>query len=209
MKIGFYSEERADQAALAVFAEGILGEPPEPINIDLEAHGVSAVLRGLDGVLRGVHYNSDAAGFVVVVVVDSDDTDLHDSSHDANPGKNCRFCQIREIAQRVQKQLKPIAGKSPLKVAIGLAVPAIEAWYLVGKNHQVGEAAWKVNPPFTRAQLKKLVYATDRPSIEHSTACAVTEARRVIANLAAIESAFPIGFGLMAQEIRSCKIKGA
>lgn len=28
MKIGFYCESRADQAAMAIFAEGILGQVP-------------------------------------------------------------------------------------------------------------------------------------------------------------------------------------
>lgn len=96
-------------------------------------------------------------------------------------------------------------------MAIGLAVPAIEAWYLVGKNHQVGEAAWITGMtagrlPFTRRQLKKEVYGTDRPSLEHETDCAVREARRIIANIKAIETAFPAGFGAMASEIRSWKI---
>jgi hypothetical protein len=95
-----------------------------------------------------------------------------------------------------------------LKVAIGLPVPAIEAWYLAGRNHQVGEAAWLMGlkadkKPFTRPQLKQMVYGTDRPSLELETECAVREARRIIANLQAILSAFPAGFGLMAEEIRS------
>jgi hypothetical protein len=95
-----------------------------------------------------------------------------------------------------------------LKVAIGLAVPSIEAWYLAGKNHQVGEAAWLASspsgpPPFTVPQLKRLVYATDRPSLELETKCAVDEARRIIRNIKLIEDAFPAGFGLMAKEIRS------
>ena len=93
-------------------------------------------------------------------------------------------------------------------MAIGLTVPAIEAWYLVGKEHQVGEAAWIVGlaagkRPFTRPHLKKLVYGTDRPSLELETECAVKEARRIIRDMKAIETNFPIGFGLMAQEIRS------
>ena len=97
-----------------------------------------------------------------------------------------------------------------MKVAIGLTVPTIEAWYLVGKTHEVGEAAWITGlasgrAPFARPQLKRMVYETDRPSLELETAVAVREARRIIANLPAIESAFPMGFGLMANEIRSWK----
>src|SRR5439155_12785080 len=108
-----------------------LGEPPEPINMDLEARGVTSVLSALDGVFRGIHYNSDAEG--LVIVVDSDDTDLHDSAHDTPGGgaDRCRLCQAWKIIARARNQLKPRASRPELKVAIGLAVPAIEAWYLV------------------------------------------------------------------------------
>jgi hypothetical protein len=208
MKIGFFCESPADQAAMAVFAEGILCERPEPINMDLEAHGVMGVLSALDGVFRGVHYNSDAEGFVIVV--DSDDTDLHDSAHDKpeGAGGRCRLCQARKTVDRARNQLKPRTGGPELKVAIGLAVPAIEAWYLVGKNHQIGEAASRQagapgHLPFTRQQLKKMVYGTEHPSLELETECAAREARRIITDIAAIETAFPAGFGLMAQAMRS------
>jgi hypothetical protein len=209
MKIGFYGESRADQAAMAVFVEGILGEPPEPIGMDLEGHGVTNVLNALDGVIRGVHWHSDAEA--LVVVIDCDDSELHDGTH--NPGASanrCRLCRAKRIVDRALSQVKPRKDKPALKVAIGLAVPAIEAWYLVGKYHQVGEAAWRVglnsgNLPFTRAQLKKLVYRTDRPSLELETECAVREARRLISSIERIETEFPDGFGLMAKEIRSWK----
>jgi len=89
-------------------------------------------------------------------------------------------------------------------------VPSIEAWYLVGREHEVGEAAWLAGLaggrlPFTRPQLKQLVYGTDRPSLELETQRAVEEARRIIGNIKRIEDAFPVGFGLMAAEIRSWK----
>jgi hypothetical protein len=207
MKIGFYCESPADRAALEIFAAALLGAAPEPISMDLEAHSVPGFFLSLDGVFRGVHYNSDAEG--LVVVVDSDDTLLHEPAHDRpGGGEGCRFCQCRKIIAQAQKQLKTRPGRPALKVAIGLAVPAIEAWYLVGKESQVGEAAWLVGrsagrPPFTRAQLKKRVYGTERPSLERETECAMTEARRLSSNLAALENAFPAGFGLLAQEIRS------
>jgi hypothetical protein len=212
MRIGFFCESPADQAALAVFTEGLLGSPPEPIGMDLEAHGVSGVLRAIDGVFRGVHFNPNADG--LVVVVDCDDTVPHAITHDA-PGSaedRCRYCQLRKIIDRAKQQVKPIQGRPALKVAIGLAVPAIEAWYLAGNNHQVGEPARAVGvangrPPFTRPQLKKLVYGTDRPSVELQTERAVTESRRIIQDLSAVETAFPSGFGLMAKEIRSWRVQ--
>ncbi|MCI0659354.1 MAG: hypothetical protein L0170_20055 [Acidobacteria bacterium] len=208
MKIGFYGESPADQAGMAVLTEGILGAPPELIDMDLAAHGVTSVLQGLDGVFRGLHYLSNAEG--LVVVVDSDNTELHDASHEL-PGQaaeNCRLCQVRQIVTRAQKQVKTRQGRLALKIAIGLAVPSIEAWYLVGKEHQVGEAVWRVGLkanhfPFTRPQLKELVYGTDRPSLDRMIEYVLTEKRRIIGNLSAIETAFPDGFGLMAQAIRS------
>jgi hypothetical protein len=208
MKVGFLCESPSNQKAMAIFAEGLLGAPPEPIGMSLEAHGVTGVFRILDGVFRGVHYNSDADA--LVIVVDSDDSELHEIGHEntENASEKCRLCQARRVIRRAQTQLKPRPSGAPLKVAIGLAVPAIEAWYLVGKEHQVGEAAWRVGltegrVPFTRRQLKQIVYGTDHPSVERETQCALTEARRIIGNVNAIELAFPAGFGLMANEIRS------
>jgi hypothetical protein len=208
MKVGYYCESPADQAAMAVFVEGILGQKPEPINMDLEAHSVPGFFKALDGVLRGVHYNSDADG--LVVVVDNDNAELHEPAHDEPNAKadRCRLCEIRKIITRARSQLKTRQGRPELKLAIGVTVPAVEAWYLVGKDHQVGEAAWKVGiesgkPPFTKPQLKQLVYGTDRPAIELETERAVAEARRIISRLGDLEAAFPVGFALMAQEIRS------
>ena len=97
MKFVFFGESPADQAAVAVFAEGILGQPPETIDMGLEGHGVTGVLNTLAGVFRGVYYNSDAEG--LVVVVDCDDTELHSPEHDkpGDGGEKCRLCQAREI----------------------------------------------------------------------------------------------------------------
>lgn len=210
MKIGFYCESPVDQAAMKVFTEGILGEPPEPIDMDLEGQSVPAFFAALDGVFRGVYYNSDAEG--LVVVVDCDDTELHDPAHDAPGGdsEGCRLCRVRKIIAEARRYLKPRQSRPDLKVAIGLTVPTVEAWYLLGKEPGVGEAAWKVGlaekrPPFTRPQLKKLVYGTDRPALELMSTCAVAEARRIILNIKAIETAFPAGFGSLAREITSWK----
>jgi hypothetical protein len=212
MKIVFFGESSADEAALAIFTEGIFGEPPETIDMGLVGHGVTGVLNSLDGVFRGVYYNSDAEGFIVGI--DCDDTELHDLNHD-KPGAsedNCRFCKASKIIAKARTQLKAKPGRPRLRAAIGLAVPAIEAWYLVGRERQVGEAAWRTGraankPPFTRRQLKQLVYGTDRPSLEDETKCAETEARRIIRDISAIEKAFPVGFGLMAQEVCSWKTR--
>jgi hypothetical protein len=210
MKIGFYSESLADQAALAVFAEGILGAPPEPINMALAGHGVTSVFSALDGLFRGVYYNSDAEG--LVVAVDCNASELHDPAHD-DPGPasdDCRLCRARKIIGKARRQLKSRPDRPHLKVAVGLAVPAIEAWYFVGTRHEVGEQTWRTRleekrDPSTRKKLKELMYGTTRPSLELETELAVREARRIIQNIEIIEKAFPVGFGSMAAEIRSWK----
>src|SRR5260370_17261276 len=111
---------------MAVFTEGILGEPPEPINMDLEAHSVPGFFRSLDGVYRGVHYNSDADG--LIVVVDSDDAVLHSDAHDALGAAEdrCRYCQIRKIIQRAGNQFKPRQLSPNLKVPLCAPVPPIQ-----------------------------------------------------------------------------------
>ncbi len=154
MKIVFFGESPADQAAIAIFTQGILGQPPEIVDMDLEGHGVTGVLDALDGVFRGVYYTTDAEGFVVVV--DCDDTELHETEHDkpGRGGEDCRLCKAAKIIAKARKQLTARKGRPGLKAAIGLAVPAIEAWYLVGRERQVGEAAcaldWQRTDPPSR-----------------------------------------------------------
>ena len=205
MKIAHYSESPPDQAALAVVTEGVLGEPPEPVDVDLQAHGFGGLLKSLGAVFRGLYYHSDADA--LVIVLDSDDTALHDRSHDDLPagGENCRLCEARAIIKLAKKRMKSMPARADLKVAIGLAVPAIEAWYLAGRDHQVGESACLQHgrSVYTRHKLKQLVYGSDRAAQEMMTECAVREARRIIANLKCIEDAFPAGFGSMAQEMRT------
>jgi hypothetical protein len=95
-----------------------------------------------------------------------------------------------------------------LKVALGAAVPAIEAWYLLGRRRGVTEAAWAAGQrsrrlPYTRNQLKQWVYGTDRPSLALETQHAEAEARRLCTDLDQLAVAFPIGVGELLRELRS------
>ena len=168
MKIGFYCESPADQAALAVFVEGILGEPPEPINMDIEGHGVTGVLSTLDGVIRGVYYNSDADGLVIVVGGERHRIAQQRNLRCCKLAERCRMCQLRKIIAGPESVEGHTRAYCLEGVAVGLTVPAIEAWYLVGKNHEVGEALLdcpvvrRNRRPFT-SQLKQEIYGTERP----------------------------------------------
>jgi hypothetical protein len=95
-----------------------------------------------------------------------------------------------------------------LRIALGLAVPTIEAWYLVGTDARVGEYAWtqaldKGRLPYAPRDLKHKVYGTDRPALALETERAEESARRLVQNFDGWEKLFPAGFGPFAQEVRS------
>lgn len=208
MKLVFFGESPADQAVIAEFTKGILGQPFENLDLSLEGHGWPSVLQTLPAVIAHVYYRTDADE--IVVVVDADDSPIHDTTmpteSDCHP--ECRYCQLRKKAHLAHSKLSKVEGRNPPKIAIGIAVPAIEAWLQVGINHEVGEARWKIgmkenNRPFTRRKLKELVYGSDHPSIEIELNRGSEEATRIVTEKKPIEIDFPTGFGLMANEIRS------
>ncbi len=79
--------------------------------MDLEAHSVPGFFCALGGVFRGVHYNSDADG--LIIVVDCDDTQPHSLNHETPEGRSdrCRLCQASEIIAKTRKQLKARSGR--------------------------------------------------------------------------------------------------
>jgi hypothetical protein len=104
--------------------------------------------------------------------------------------------------------LRPVTNRSQLKTAIGLAVPAIEAWYLSGLDPHINEATWtrklKSEPiTYTRRTLKKKVYGTERPTIEIETVHATKAAIRLVNDLSLLEQLFPNGFGAFAHDVRN------
>ena len=70
MKIGFFCESSADQAAVAVFTEALLGKAPEPNGDDVVPISLPRLFEDIEAVVKKLHYQSDADG--LVIVVDSD-----------------------------------------------------------------------------------------------------------------------------------------
>jgi hypothetical protein len=102
--------------------------------------------------------------------------------------------------------LSPVPGKSALKVALGLAVPSIEAWYL--RDPSVSEAAWMQGlasgaPPYDANELKRRVYGTDRPSEALRLQRAEEEANNLASSIGVLEELFPNGFGHLSRAIKS------
>ena len=117
------------------------------------------------------------------------------------------MCQIRQIVDSVLGQLRPVQGRPQIKVAVGIAVPAVEAWYRCGLDPHVTEAAWIASLPsdpfpYTTRSLKEDVYETSRPSLDLETRRATEEAHRLVQDLQLLEQCFPTGFGILARDVR-------
>ncbi len=207
MKVALLSESPADEAALRLVAEGVLGQAIEPVQPPLRARGWPSVAQVLPVVLRHLHFRTDTAG--IIIAADADDTVVHTVEHE-RPGyfhPGCRLCELRAIVRQTLKRLPAAQGRSRLFTAIGQAVPAIEAWYLCGRDDTVTEAAWLAGrergaSPYSRRDLKQRVYGTPHPSLALEVQCAETELRRHRGDFRRLEFDFPGGFGALVADLR-------
>lgn len=212
MKVALLSESPADEAALRVLVEAVLGAAPQFVQHGLRARGWPNVAQVLPAVIRHLHFNTDTDA--LVVVVDSDDSVVHGARHE-QPGyfhPQCRMCQLRAVFRQVAKKLPPARGRDRVLRGVGVAVPAVEAWYLCGRDATVSEAGWvagqeSARPPYSRAELKWRVYGTDRPSLPHEIRCALHEVERHRRDPRRLENDFP-GFGALARDLRAWRQTG-
>jgi hypothetical protein len=207
MKVAILSESPADEAALHVLVGDVLGQPFENVRPTLRARGWPSVEQVLPAVIRHLHFNTAADG--LVVVVDSDDSVVHTAEHEATGYHHafCRICRLRAVFRRATKNLPPAHGRERVLRAVGLCVPAIEAWLLCGRDTSVTEQAWLDGQasgqlPYTRRELKWRVYGTERPSLQHETKRAVQEVKRHHGDIRRLENDFPHGFGALARDLR-------
>jgi len=211
MKVAYFAESPADQAALKILTEAILGKETEFIrHAGLRHRGWPTVRTVLPAVLKELHYHTEAEGFVLIVDSNSAPPHLPDHEPPNAPEPKCRLCQLRRIADEVQRQVRPRSHLPPLKIALGLAVPTIEAWLLCDMDSHVTEAAWinglKERPgrmPYTKNELKRRLYGTSHPSLAIETEAMKAAATRLSPNLPTIERSFPHGFGALVMSLRS------
>jgi len=206
MKVALLSESPADEAVLRVLVEAVLGARPKFVEPGLRAHGWPNVAQVLPAVIRHLHFNTNTDA--LVVSCDSDDSVVHTAAHNA-PGyyhPHCRMCQLRGIFHRTAKKFPAAHGRTRVLRGVGVAVPALEAWLLSGRDHQVTEQVWNEGrerglQPFSRAELKWRVYGTDRPSLPHEIRCAHHELVRIRRDTRRLEHDFP-GFAALAGDLR-------
>lgn len=212
--LAILSESPADEAALRVLVGSVLGRPFTTVQANLRARGWPSVEQVLPPIVRHLHFNT--AADALAVVVDSDDSVVHTAAHEA-PGYHhafCRICRLRAAFRRTVKNLPPARGRERVLRAIGLCVPAIEAWLLCGRDPSVTEQAWldgqaAGRTPYTRGELKRRVYGTDRPSLQYETQRALEEVSRHRGDVRRLENDFPNGFGALARDIRGWAKPGA
>jgi hypothetical protein len=161
----------------------------------------------LPAVIRHLHFNTDTD--LLVVVADSDDSVVHSEEHERPDYFHplCRVCQMRGVFRRTTKKLPRAHGRERVLRGVGVAVPAVEGWYLCGRDPSVSEAAWVEGQangklPYSRAELKWRVYGTDRPSLPHEIRCALNEVARHHADSRRLENDFP-GFRALARDLRA------
>jgi hypothetical protein len=213
MKLAILSESPADEAALHVLVGYVLGGPFTTVQSALRARGWPSVEQVLPPIIRHLHFNTDADG--LVVVVDSDDSPVHTPEHEASGYYHpyCRVCRLRTVFRRTIKNLPPAHGRDRVLRAVGICVPALEAWLLCGRDTSITEQAWLDGQasglqPYTRKELKWKVYGTERPSLQHEMKRMVQEVSRHHGDVRRLENDFPNGFGALARDIRSWKSPG-
>ncbi|MFN0055279.1 MAG: hypothetical protein ACKV0T_24295 [Planctomycetales bacterium] len=213
MKVAILSESPADEAAVKVLLEALLQTSVEAIPRRARAGGWNSVLAAIPPTLKELHYRQTAAA--LVIVLDSDDSLVHQEGHEqagVTAPSNCRLCQTQASIRKIIETLSPIPGTIPLKTAVAVAVPAIEAWYRCGLNPACTEAGWVMRQQQRQSlyseirKLKTEVYGTDRPGLQLETERAIENARRLSASITVLEQSFPISFGRFAAVIRSWRI---
>ena len=206
MKVALLTESPADEAALRVLVRAVLGGPAQFVAPGFRARGWPNVGQLVPAVIRHLHFNTDTDA--LIVSCDSDDSVVHTALHDA-PGyfhPRCRMCQLRAVFRQAARKLPPTHGRPRVMRVVGVAVPALEAWLLCGRDDAVSEAAWlrgqaEGRAPYTRAELKWRVYGTDRPSLPHEIRCALHEIGRHRRDLRRLEYDFP-GFAALMNDLR-------
>jgi len=207
MKVAVFGESDLDEEAVRILVDGILGKQTQSVDFRLRARGWPAVKDNLPAVLTHLHYRTDAEA--LVVIADSDDSPLHQADHEqpGNVNSECRLCGLLVAIGQTLNRLAPVPGRATIKIAAGIAIPAIEAWFLCGSDPRASEAAWlqggaSMRGADFRKKLKRTLYGEDFAPQAIRIRRVREEALRLTQDLSLLESYFPNGFGPLAHAIR-------
>lgn len=206
MKIAILSESSADDAAIKILIDAIIGEENELLPPPrLGTRGYPQVLKLLPSFFKYWYYQTEAEA--LVVIVDSDDDPIHQSEHaeEGNENSDCRLCIFRKEIAKIQEQITLPHGRERIKTAVGLSVPAIEAWFRCVEDSHITEATWarKLNGEkigYDRKSLKKDVYGGERSLTKEKS---IEAAQAIVSRLDYLKEVFPQGFGSLVKDIQS------
>ena len=207
MNVAILSESESDEAGVRILAEAVLKRSLEVLPKKLRAptRGWTGMFDLLPAVFSALHWNPVADG--LICVIDSDDSTPHTEAHEAAgySDSQCRHCRLHQRIQQLRASLRPRTGQ-PLLVAIGLAVPAIEAWYLHGIDIHSTESHFQRESPraltTVRRQLKISAYGSVAVPQRVLTAKAIDHCTRIATDIGSLQQAFPSGFGTFARSLR-------
>jgi hypothetical protein len=142
MRIAIVSESPADEAAIKILVDSIVGSESDLFSFRTRPDGWTRIFPLLPNIIKHLHFGYEVEG--LVVVMDSDESPIHNNTHEEADVENpdCRLCRLRETVRNELSKLRPLPNRPSLKTALGLAVPAIEAWYRAGLDAHVNEVAW-------------------------------------------------------------------
>ncbi len=206
MKIGILSESKVDEAAYKILVESILGHPVDLFKDYQKRGGWSQAKKLIRPIILDLHY-SGADGFVFVG--DSDSTPPHIASHDQldEVPEDCRLCEIRRLARSLIETLPARSGQPQLKVAVGIATPAIEAWLLSGLDANCTEAWFREEQARGRLSrqtgrnLKIRKYGSLEASAGIKLQRTLENAQRIADDLDGLEQRFQFGFGHLRNDL--------
>jgi len=207
MKVGILSESAADETGIHILCESVLGEPLERLSpIQIRSRGWSAVFSYLPVAFKALHWRPDADG--LIVVVDSDETPIHTIQHEADgfSDSECRYCKLQQMLAKLRRDTSPRAG-APLRVAVGIAVPAIEAWYQCGVDIHCTEARFGRETPANLQNLRRALKRECYGAIQVPQRVMLDKAKehgdRLRGSVVVLEQHFPSGFGALARSLRA------
>lgn len=211
MKVAILSESPADEAAIRILLSALLREAVESIPLRPRPGGWNAVVNAIHPTLMELYYSGTASA--LVVVIDSDDSTIHRSEHEraGSEVSNCRLCELRTRVKQVRSQLRRQQGLQEVNIALAVAVPAIEGWYLCGR--QCTEAGWLlkqregVSAKAEIDRLKRIAYGADHAPLRLLTSRAIKHAAGLASDLSVLEQFFPESFGRFAADVRSWIIR--
>lgn len=209
MIVATIGESAVDDAVYRVLVDRVVGAQTQPPKLKAfrRRSGNPLTESFLRAVLAECHYHTDVFG--VVIVIDGNGSPPHqDSPSQIRCDPKCKFCNGQSAARDLLSSFKA-RHIPPLRIAIGVAYPSIENWLLFGRIGGCSEFEWfrerESNLGAAPNRVRTMKDSLDlgfKAEADRIRDC-VAHAQRIGENLTAFEANFPIGFGLLAKELRT------